>query len=52
MIRMIHRDTGSVMWVHETRLAEYLEAGHSLAPAPPPPQLPERPKRPAKTPKN
>ena len=38
MIRMINKITGSTMWVHESRLEEYLEAGHSLA------SLPEKPK--------
>jgi len=31
MVRFINRVTGSVMWVHESRLQEYLAAGHKLA---------------------
>ena len=34
MIRMINKITGSDMWVHESRLDEYLEAGHRLASSP------------------
>lgn len=37
MVKLINAVTGSEMWVHETRLDEYLEAGHKLAPPPPPP---------------
>lgn len=39
MVRMIHALTGSVMYVHETRAAEYAAAGHIPAaePAPRPP---------------
>lgn len=43
MIRMINRTTGGIMWVHETRIEEYLAAGHRMAP------LPELPKKPART---
>lgn len=46
MIRMINKITGSTMWVHESRLDEYLEAGHALAS---PPVKPE-PKEPVKRP--
>lgn len=42
MIKMINRTTGTEMWVHETRLDEYLEAGHKLAPAPEPPKTVRR----------
>ena len=38
MVKMINALTGSEMWVHETRVGEYLERGHKLAPPPPPPQ--------------
>lgn len=31
MIKMVNRDTGTTMWVHESRKEEYLEAGHKLA---------------------
>lgn len=34
MIRMVNRLTGGDMWVHESRVEEYLAAGHKLA-APP-----------------
>ena len=42
MIRLINRTTGSVMWVHESRLEEYLAAGHKLA-APPKPERKPKP---------
>ena len=45
MVKMINALTGSIMWVHESRLDEYLERGHKLAPPPPPP----KPKRTRKT---
>ena len=41
MIKLINANSGGDMWVHESRLDEYLAAGHKLA-APP---LPEPPKR-------
>lgn len=31
MIRMVNTVTGSTMFVHESRLDEYLAAGHKLA---------------------
>lgn len=31
MIEMINRATGTTMWVADNRVAEYLQAGHSLA---------------------
>ena len=34
MVRMINSITGSVFWVHESRVEEYLEAGHKLASVP------------------
>lgn len=37
MVKLINAVTGSEMWVHESRVAEYLAAGHKLAPPPPPP---------------
>lgn len=46
MIRMVNALTGSVMWVHETRLEEYLAAGHTLAVPPTPPEPAEPVKRP------
>ena len=50
MVKMINAQTGTVMYVHESRLEEYLARGHRLAPAPPPP--PPRPKRPRGAKKN
>ena len=35
MIRMINSVTGTEMWVHESRLEEYLARGHKMAPPPP-----------------
>ena len=46
MIRMINAITGSTMWVHESRLDEYLGAGHKLASAPEKPVPVEPVKRP------
>ena len=40
MVKMINAHTGTVMWVHETRVEEYLQRGHKLA-APPPPPAPK-----------
>ena len=37
MVKMINAQTGSIMWVHESRLEEYLARGHQMAPPPPPP---------------
>ena len=34
MIRLIHASTGGEMWVHESRLDEYLAAGHKIYGAP------------------
>ena len=31
MVRFINRATGSVMWVHESRVGEYKAAGHKPA---------------------
>lgn len=38
MIKLINKNTGGPMWVHETRIDEYLKAGHTMAPPPPPPE--------------
>ena len=46
MIRLVNRLTGSVMWVHPSRLDEYLEAGHRLASPPEKPQPAEPVRRP------
>ena len=40
MIKLEHAQTGGEMWVHESRLDEYLAAGHKLA-APPMPAPPK-----------
>lgn len=46
MIRLVNKDTGTDTWVHESRLEEYLAAGHRLA-APPERTAPSEPvKRP------
>ena len=43
MVKLINSDTKTVMWVHESRLKEYLAMGHKLAP------LPDAPKKKAPT---
>ena len=43
MILLENQTTGGPMWVHESRLEEYLAAGHKLAAPPPPP--PKKPKK-------
>lgn len=42
MIRLINRDTGGETWVHESRLEEYLKAGHRMAEPPKPPEKKRR----------
>lgn len=37
MIKLINQTTGTEMWVHESRLEEYLARGHKMAPLPSPP---------------
>ena len=44
MIRLINAYTGGDMWVHESRVPEYLAAGHRLAADPPPTDIPAVPK--------
>lgn len=39
MVAFINRDSGGIMYVHESRVEEYLAAGHKLA-APPKPTHP------------
>ena len=34
MVKLINAITGGPMWVHESRLDEYLRAGHALPPEP------------------
>lgn len=36
MVRLKNALTGGDMWVHESRVSEYLAAGHKLAAAPTP----------------
>lgn len=48
MIRMVNRQTGGNMWVHESRVEEYLAAGHVLA-APPAPAKPVKAEEKKKT---
>lgn len=43
MIKFINAYTGGEMWVHETRMDEYIAAGHKLAPPPEPP-APRKPR--------
>lgn len=43
MIKLVHADSGGDMWVHESRLDEYLAAGHKLAAPPPPPPKAAKP---------
>lgn len=45
MIKFISCHTGSEMWVHESRMEEYLAAGHKLAAPPPVPEKPTRKKK-------
>ena len=40
MIKLINRHTGGDMWVHESKLDEYLAAGHKLAAEPEPVKKP------------
>lgn len=48
MIPLINQLTGGTMWVHESRLEEYLAAGHKLAASPKPAENPEaKPEAPA-----
>lgn len=37
MVPMINAQTGTLMYVHESRLEEYLSRGHKLADPPAPP---------------
>ena len=46
MVRMVNKTTGGDMWVHESRIDEYLEAGHALASPPRKPEAPTPVKRP------
>ena len=44
MITLVRADSGGEMWVHESRLDEYLAAGHKLAA---PPTFPPKAAKPA-----
>lgn len=44
MVKMINAHTGTVMWVHEDRLDDYLERGHQMAPHPEPPKPSKKPR--------
>ena len=46
MRRLINRMTGGDMWVHESRVDEYLAAGHALAATPEPAKKAEAPAMP------
>lgn len=46
MRRLINRMTGGDMWVHESRVDEYLAAGHALAATPAPAKKAEAPAMP------
>lgn len=47
MVKMISGINGSPMWVHETRVEEYLARGHRLAPPPEPPKPEKKAPQPA-----
>ena len=49
MVKLINAQTGTVMYVHESRLEEYLAKGHKLPDPPPPPPRPKRAKNAKKT---
>lgn len=58
MIKLIHRTSGTPMWVADDRIDEYLEAGHMLAseicekePEEEPKEEPEKKEAPKKQPK-
>lgn len=42
MIKMIDRNTGVEMWVHESRVDEYKAQGHKLAPVAKPAKAPKK----------
>lgn len=48
MVRLKNALTGGDMWVHESRVSEYLAAGHKLAAAPTPEKSVEKAKKPTK----
>lgn len=44
MLKVVHERLGA-MWVHESKLEEYEEAGFKLASPPKPVKAPEQPKK-------
>jgi len=42
MVKFINKATGNVMYVHETRVDEYIAAGHKRALPPPLPETPAK----------
>lgn len=46
MVKLINRQTGGPMWVHESRKSEYLAAGHQLASKPKEPESTQEEKMP------
>ena len=50
MVKFINALTGTEMWVHETRVEEYIKRGHKLAPPPPPPVPKKAQRKPKKEP--
>lgn len=53
MVKMVNKLTGGDMYVHESRVDEYIAAGHKLAapPVPAHPLIPEEQKKKPKKPK-
>ena len=49
MVKFINSMTGTEMWVHETRVEEYIRRGHKPAPPPPPPAPKKTARRTTKT---
>lgn len=45
MIRMVNGVTGDEFYINESRLEEYLQRGHKMAPPPSPPAKAPAPKR-------
>ena len=43
MVKLVNRQTGGEMWVHESRVDEYLAAGHKPAAPPTPPPKAAKP---------
>ena len=43
MIKFINAQTGGEMWVHESRIDEYVALGHKIAPRPIPAKAEKKP---------